>query len=112
MDKEWERDKDTRRVAFDKIVDYVQGNYRKNMNNRDYEYLVQIYDFDFEDIKNAVEYCKSKNTDSLVYLLKALKEGYAKKQICPSWMDKELKKEPLSDKELLEVKELYKEFYD
>lgn len=108
MDKEW----DTRN-AFGSLVDYLQANYRTHMNSRDYEYLNFMFDnYSFGEIVKAVDYCQKQNTDSLVYLLKTLKFKYYENQNIPKWMNQKLEKDPLTNGELQEITEMYKEFYE
>ena len=58
-----------------------------------------------EEIINAYEYCQVKTIN---YISKYLENN--KSKLKPSWLDKEIKYEELSQKELLEMQNLMKEF--
>ena len=63
----------TRRVRFDKFIDYIQENYRTRLNSKDYEFLQEIADhYTADEIINAISYCKEKKSDSLIYLQQIL----------------------------------------
>lgn len=94
----------TRRVRFDKFIDYIQENYRTRLNPRDYEFLQEIADnYTAEEIMNAITYCKEKKSDSLIYLQDALKNKYYQQEKTiseePKWFKEELKAEPLDDED-------------
>ena len=106
----------TRRVNFEKFIDYVQENYRIKLNDIDYEILHEIANtYSREEIKLALDYCKEKKTDSLIYLQQALKQKYYQNEkisIVPKWLDMEIKAEPLTEEDKEWVRYFYKKYCD
>lgn len=107
---------ETRRVNLNRLIDYVQENYRKLTGGRDYELLQTIADtYPAEEIKQALDYCKEKKTDSLIYLQDALRHKYylsKPKPNEPSWLNETFEKEPLDEKDIAYFKEHFKQFCD
>lgn len=101
-------------VNLEKFIDYIQKNYRSSLVPVDYEIITEIADnYPREEIIKAMNYCKSKKSNSLMYLKDALSKKYYEdldNSIVPDWMNKDLKAEPLSDEEKQEMEELLKEF--
>ena len=107
----------TRRVRFDKFIDYIQENYRTRLNSIDYEFLQEIADnYTAEEIMNAISYCKEKKSDSLIYLQDALKNKYYQQEKTtseePKWFKEELKAEPLDEKDKEWARSYYKKYCD
>lgn len=105
-----------RRTYFDSFKKYIVNNYRSNLNDRDEELLQVIADdYSVKEIKQAVAYCKSEKTDSLVYLQKALAEKYyqnTKVGIEPKWLNQEFKSEPLDEEDKEWCRKFYKKYCD
>lgn len=101
----------TRRVRFGEFVDYIQKNYRMNLNSIDYELLTKIADdHSANEIMQAITYCKKKGQDSLVYLQKALVGKYYQENnsnSIPGWMNENIEKQPLDDSDI----EYFQDFY-
>lgn len=95
----------SRRVRFDDFIDYIQTNYRMHLNSKDYEFLEEISENYFADeVMKAIEYCKSKKSDSLIYLRDALSNKYYENQsktnaIEPKWLNQEINSERKLTKE-------------
>ena len=107
----------TRRVRFDKFIDYIQENYRTRLNPKDYEFLQEIADnYTADEIMNAITYCKEKKSDSLIYLQDALKNKYYQQEKTiseePKWFKEELKAEPLDDEDKEWARAYYKKYSD
>lgn len=107
----------TRRVRFDKFIDYIQDNYRTRLNPKDYEFLQEIADnYTAEEIMNAITYCKEKKSDSLIYLQNTLKNKYYQQEKImseePKWFKEELKAEPLDDEDKEWARTYYKKWCD
>lgn len=105
---------EARRVNFDKLTEYIQKNYRSNLNERDYEILQAITNtYSNNEIKLAIAYCENNATDSLMYLQKCLKQGYYKKitgDNPPSWFEEDLKPEPLDKEDKEWMRNFYKKY--
>lgn len=83
----------------------------KVLTPSDYELLNEVIDnYSIEEIKEAIEISKSKNAKTIKYLIEVLKNPIKKKTIHPKWMDQDIKKEELTQGELVELEDLYKEF--
>lgn len=83
----------------------------KVLTPSDYELLNGVIDnYSIEQIKEAVDISKSRNAKSIKYLIEVLKNPIKKKTIHPKWMDQDIKKEELTQGELVELEDLYKEF--
>ena len=107
----------TRRVRFDKFIDYIQENYRTRLNSKDYEFLQEIADhYTADEIINAISYCKEKKSDSLIYLQDALKNKYyqqkAEKEYEPSWLNLEIESEELDEEDKEWARSYYKKYCD
>ena len=107
----------TRRVRFDKFIDYIQENYRMHLNAKAYEFLQEIADnYTAEEIINAITYCKEKKSDSLIYLQDALKNKYYQQEIKkdhePSWLNLEIESEELDEKDKKYARSYYKKYCD
>lgn len=107
----------TRRVRFDKFIDYIQENYRMHLNPKDYEFLQEIADnYTADEIMNAITYCKEKKSDSLIYLQDALKNKYYQQEKTiseePKWFKEELKAEPLDEEDKERARAYYKKYCD
>lgn len=107
----------TRRVRFDKFIDYIQENYRTRLNSKDYEFLQEIADnYTAEEIMNAISYCKEKKSDSLIYLQDTLKNKYYRQEKImseePKWFKEELKAVPLDDEDKEWARDYYKKWCD
>lgn len=107
----------TRRVRFDKFIDYIQENYRTRLNSKDYEFLQEIADnYTAEEIINAITYCKEKKSDSLIYLQDALKNKYyqqkVEKEYEPNWLNLEIEQEELSEEDKEWARSYYKKYCD
>ena len=107
----------TRRVRFDKFIDYIQENYRTRLNPKDYEFLQEIADnYTAEEIINAITYCKEKKSDSLIYLQDALKNKYYQQEKTiseePKWFKEELKAEPLDAEDKEWARSYYEKYCD
>ena len=106
-----------RHVRFGDFIDYIQKNYRMHLNSRDYEMLETIANnYNSEEIMKAIEYSKSRGSDSLKYLQDALREKYYQSQKVeekgPEWLEKEVKKEPLDEEEKEWARNFYKKYCD
>ena len=104
------------RARFDKLVIYIQKNYRAQMNGKDYEFLQEIVDnYSSEEIFKAIEYSKQKS-DSLVFLQKVLKFKYYQKSkeeaIEPEWFNEKIEQEELSEKDKKYTRSYYKKYCD
>lgn len=104
------------RARFDKLVIYIQKNYRAQMNGKDYEFLQEIVDnYSSEEIFKAIEYSKQKS-DSLVFLQKVLKFKYYQKAkeeaIEPEWFNEKIEREELSEKDKKYARSYYKKYCD
>lgn len=104
------------RARFDKLVIYIQKNYRAQMNGKDYEFLKEIADnYSSEEIFKAIEYSKQKS-DSLVFLQKVLKFKYYQKVkeevIEPEWFNKKIEQEELSEEDKEWARSYYKKYCD
>lgn len=108
----------SRRVRFDDFIDYIQKNYRMYLNSKDYEFLQEISENYFADeIMNAIDYCKKKKSDSLIYLRDALSNKYyeeqGSKKIEPRWLNQEIVPElKLTKKDKVFVKYFYHKYCD
>lgn len=102
------------RARFDKLVIYIQKNYRAQMNGKDYEFLKEIADnYSSEEIFKAIEYSKQKS-DSLVFLQKVLKFKYYQKAteeaIEPEWFNEKIEQEELSEEDKEWARSYYKKY--
>jgi len=90
---------------FDKLQEIL----KRTINGYEAEKLMKWIDnkiYTEEEIINAYEYCQVKTIN---YISKYLENN--KTNIKPNWLDKEIVYEELTPKELLEMKNLMKEFY-
>lgn len=105
---------EARRVNFAKFTDYIQKNYRKNLNECDYKILQAITNtYSNNEIKLALDYCKDKGTDSLIYLQKCLKQGYYKnnnENKTPSWFEEDLSGDSLDEEDKEWLRNFYKKY--
>ncbi len=105
-----------RSVNLNKFITYVETNYRTNLNSMDYEILKEIAkEYPAQEIKLALDYCKGKKTNSLIYLQDALNKKYYQNEqvgIVPSWIDEELKAEPLDEEDKEWCRKFYKKYCD
>ena len=89
----------------------VLQTFKSNLTPTDYEMLNEVIDkYTLEQFKEAIEISKSNNAKTIKYLLQVLKNPIKKKTIHPKWMDQDIKKEELTQGELVELEDLYKEF--
>ncbi len=105
-----------RRVNLNKLITYIEKNYRTNLNERDYEFIKTIADsYLSKEIKLAIDYCKNKKTDSLVYLQDALAKKYyinKKQETVPNWIsNSELcVSDPMTKQEEKELENILKKY--
>lgn len=99
-------------VNLEKLISYIETNYRSNLVPIDYEILKEISEkYKSEEILRAIQYCKKQNSNSLKYLQDALsKKYYGDFQIVPDWMNKTIEIEKLSKSDIDFVKEFYYQF--
>ena len=99
-----------------KFFNYIQENYRSSLNSIDYDILTDIAEnYSSPEIIKAINYCKAKSSNSLMYLKDALNKKYYEldiKAIRPDWMDKEIKEKPLTEEDIIFAKEFYYQFCD
>jgi len=106
-----------RRVRFEKFVEYIQENYRMHVNSKDYEMLETIAkDYSAEEIMKAIEYSKSRGSDSLIYLQKVLKNKYyqvqKEEEKTPEWLDTEIKCELIDEEDKEWARNYYYKYCD
>lgn len=86
--------------------------FKSNLSPTDYELLNEVIDnYSLDQIKEAIEICKSKNAKTIKYLIQVLKNPIKKtKTIHPKWMDEDLtfKDVELTDEEKRELDEIIK----
>lgn len=101
-------------VNLEKLISYIETNYRSNLVPIDYEILKEISEkYKSEEILRAIQYCKKQNSNSLKYLQDALsKKYYGDFQTVPDWMNKTIEIEKLSKADIDFVKEFYCQFCD
>lgn len=101
-------------VNLEKLISYIETNYRSNLVPVDYEILKEISEtYKSEEILKAIQYCKKQNSNSLKYLQDALsKKYYGDFQTVPDWMNKTIEIEKLSKADIDFVKEFYYQFCD
>ena len=101
-------------VNLEKLISYVEANYRSNLVPVDYEILKEISEtYKSAEILKAIQYCKAQKSNSLKYLQDALsKKYYGEIQIIPEWMDKAVKKLMLNGDDKTFAKEFYYQFCD
>lgn len=101
-------------VNHEKLVSYIEANYRSNLVPIDYEILKEISEkFKREEILKAIQYCKKRKSNSLKYLYDALqKKYYGDCQLPPKWMEKDFTKEALNAECKIFAKEFYYQFCD
>lgn len=104
----------TRPVRFEDFINYIQENYRANLNSRDYEILEIIANnYASKEILKALKYCKEKKVDSLLYLQDALmKKYYQDEAEVPNWFIEEIKSESLSEEDKEWCRNFYKKYCD
>lgn len=106
---------ETRACAkLEKLISYIETNYRSNLVPIDYEILKEISEkYKSKEILKAIQYCKKQNSNSLRYLQDALsKKYYGYFRIIPDWMNKTIELEKLSKADIDFVKEFYYQFCD
>lgn len=101
-------------VKLEKLISYIETNYRSNLVPIDSEILKEISEkYKSKEILKAIQYCKRQNSNSLRYLQDALsKKYYGDFQIVPDWMNKTIKVEKLTKADINFVKEFYYQFCD
>lgn len=101
-------------VNLEKLISYIETNYRSNLVPIDYEILKEISEkYKSEEILRAIQYCKKQNSNSLKYLQDALsKKYYGDFQTVSDWMNKTIEIEKLSKADIDFVKEFYCQFCD
>lgn len=99
-------------VKLEKLISYIETNYRSNLVPIDYEILKEISEkYKSEEILKAIQYCKKQKSNSLKYLQDALsKKYYGDFQIVPDWMNKTIELEKLSKTDIDFVKGFYYQF--
>lgn len=81
------------------------------LSPNDYEIIKRIQEtYPETEIKEALEIAYQNNAKRVQYVLKIL--NTKEKTNLPDWFDKEIKKEPMPDKELEECIECLKEFHN
>lgn len=99
-------------VKLEKLISYIETNYRSDLVPIDYEILKEISEkYKSEEILKAIQYCKKQKSNSLKYLQDALsKKYYGDFQMVPDWMNKTIELEKLSKTDIDFVKGFYYQF--
>ena len=102
-------------MNINKLIEYIEQNFRKTLYRMDYEILEDIEKANYSEqqIKDAVAYCLEHNTDSIRYLQKVLQNQKKEEPKKTSWIDnEELVKEMLDAVERKFAREFYYQFCD
>ena len=109
IDKDIEIDKEKEIYKEKEKFDIIQ-NFKSNLTPNDYEMLNEVIDkYSIDQIKEAVDICKSNNAKNIKYLIQVLKNPIKKsRRIHPKWLDEEIKneKKELTDEEKRIVDEI------
>lgn len=104
-------------MNINNLIEYIEQNFRKTLYRMDFEILENISKQNYTElqIKQAVDYCKEQNVDSLRYLYKVLINMKQNETTISKnkWLDDEnIKSEPLDKEDKKWAREFYYQFCD